>query len=230
MKKIFKFNMIEIALSIAIIAIGLSSLLVLFPIGINATRAAMEESIAPEMTEFVTNYVRSVFLKQWESEKNSGSFTTAFTGNFPASYPADPVDFSSDGSGVFPTVNYDASPVKIASLGGGVFKYTRSDENGEFTAMVKIWTPAGDLTGTGNGTCRLFIPDVIHGTDAQPQNTQNSLKYDKEGTEESLSSVFQQFAQSVLVEISWGGSNFDENKQTFRVEVYNPYYALQAAP
>ena len=71
MKKIFKFNMIEIALSIAIIAIGLSSLLVLFPIGINATRAAMEESIAPEMTEFVTNYVRSVFLKQWESEKNS---------------------------------------------------------------------------------------------------------------------------------------------------------------
>ena len=70
--------MIEIALSIAIIAIGLSSLLVLFPIGINATRAAMEESIAPEMTEFVTNYVRSVFLKQWESEKNSGSCAGRF--------------------------------------------------------------------------------------------------------------------------------------------------------
>ena len=64
MKNMYKFNMVEIALAIVIIAIGLSSVLVLFPIGINATREAIEESLAPEISEYVVHYIRSkLFFK-----------------------------------------------------------------------------------------------------------------------------------------------------------------------
>ena len=35
------FNMVEVALALAIIAIGISSILVLFPVGANANKAAI---------------------------------------------------------------------------------------------------------------------------------------------------------------------------------------------
>ena len=37
------FNMVEIALALAVLAIGMSSILVLFPVGINANKAAIAE-------------------------------------------------------------------------------------------------------------------------------------------------------------------------------------------
>ena len=47
----YNFNMVEIALATAVIAIGISSILVLFPIGINATRAAIEENCYSDAVE-----------------------------------------------------------------------------------------------------------------------------------------------------------------------------------
>ena len=38
------FNMVEIALAMAIIAIGLSGILVLFPVGINASKSAIADN------------------------------------------------------------------------------------------------------------------------------------------------------------------------------------------
>ena len=71
MKTTYKFNMVEIALAIAIIAIGLSAVLVLFPVGINATRAAMDENSSADVSEFVANFVRGQCLSHWKNEYDS---------------------------------------------------------------------------------------------------------------------------------------------------------------
>ena len=73
MKQKYRFNMVEIALAIVIIAIGLSSVLVLFPIGINATRAAVEESLVPEVSEYIVHYIKSSFLKVWATPPHDAS-------------------------------------------------------------------------------------------------------------------------------------------------------------
>ena len=68
MKKIHKFNMVEIALAIAIIAVGISAILVLFPIGINATRAAMDENSSSDVAEYIANFVKGKHLARWKAE------------------------------------------------------------------------------------------------------------------------------------------------------------------
>ena len=67
----YNFNMVEIALATAVIAIGISSILVLFPIGINATRAAMEENCYSDAVETVSAFVRTKFYVAWSGNWNN---------------------------------------------------------------------------------------------------------------------------------------------------------------
>ena len=241
MKISYKFNMVEIALAIVVLAIGISSILVLFPIGINASRAAMEENMAPEIEEFVVNYARNEFLKFWLNQKSSNTFTapSLFGSTYPvsSSNPEFLADFNkTDGETEVDSVEVSkkdgtTGTVKAAQLfskGNGLYKYVRNTDDGQRVAMVKIWRPADDLTSdTNNGACPLYVPQIVGRTGNRPQSTATELKYLKDGVdEESLTTVFNSFAQSVLVEISWGGEDYSERKRTFRVDVYNPYFRI----
>lgn len=52
------FNMVEIALAIAIIAFGMSSILVLFPVGLNASKDSMVDNYSADMIEQFTAYLQ----------------------------------------------------------------------------------------------------------------------------------------------------------------------------
>ena len=54
------FNLIEIALAIAIIAVGMSSVLVLFPAGLNAVNSAAADNSAPDAVHSRARYTTSV--------------------------------------------------------------------------------------------------------------------------------------------------------------------------
>lgn len=56
---IFRFNMIEIALALVILAIGLSSVLVLFPIGLNAGKSSVAENNLADVAEQVVAFLQS---------------------------------------------------------------------------------------------------------------------------------------------------------------------------
>ena len=49
----YPFNMVEIALAMAIIAIGLSGILVLFPVGINASKSAIADNNLADIAEYI---------------------------------------------------------------------------------------------------------------------------------------------------------------------------------
>ena len=216
MKIRYNFNMVEIALATAVIAIGISSILVLFPIGINATRAAMEENCYSDAVETVTAFVKSEFIKSWASSWNSEPSNI-----FPSNRP--------NGSNSYKTKLSITDEVKVGSntepeysglIGSttlGAYQFTRLGNDGEeiFSAEVKIWLANSDLKESGTDTATpVYIPSVEDGN----MQLQSALRKSGE-TEPGLD--LEKFAQSVLVEISWR-----DEVRTFRIDVYNPYFKI----
>ena len=245
MKTTYKFNMVEIALAIAIIAIGLSAVLVLFPVGINATRAAMDENSSADVSEFVANFVRGQCLSHWKTtyedwRSGSNPLTSNLTFSAPSGLwatskpdtPANPDDEKnlSEITGYTVTKTTPQSGLRrIGAADSGLFRFSRVTAEGEetFAALVKIWSASDDLTGdinTEKGTCPLYIPDAANSFQPKRVKTGEIALTSPEG-EVQLSS----FAQSVLVEISWPTTAAEEDRtsRTFRVDVYNPYYTIR---
>ena len=247
MKTTYKFNMVEIALAIAIIAIGLSAVLVLFPVGINATRAAMDENSSADVSEFVANFVRGQCLSHWKTtyenwRSGSNPLTSKLTFSAPSGLwatskpdtPANPDDEKnlSEITGYTVTTTTPQSGLRrIGAAGSGLFRFSRVTAEGEetFAALVKIWSASDgdDLTGNVSntaGTCPLYIPDAANSFQPKRVKTGEIALTSPDG-EVQLSS----FAQSVLVEISWPTTAAEEDRtsRTFRVDVYNPYYTIR---
>ena len=247
MKNIYKFNMVEIALAIAIIAIGISAILVLFPIGINATRAAMDENNNADVSEYVANFVRSYYLSHWKKEYNDWrsklrtdpSEILKFTEPSPNLFETTKKEGDPDSNAEFADVPGDYTIKTDPKSGlrkwgtGGVFHFSRVDAEGEetFSALVKIWSNPDDIknetvAGTPSSTCTIYVPKY-------DTNTKSFVPTKLGGLNLVLpngSSVDTgHFAKSVMVEISWPihAAEEDRTKRIFRVDVYNPYYTIQ---
>ena len=69
----FKFNMVEIALAMVVIALGISGILGLFAVGVNAKKAAISENNIADVAEYMLGTYRTVILsKIYESTATSG--------------------------------------------------------------------------------------------------------------------------------------------------------------
>lgn len=83
---IFRFNMIEVALALVILAIGLSSVMVLFPVGLKASRNSIADNNLADVAERVGAYIQSRYTSSgmWGRD---GTPNLAATGieNFDAS-------------------------------------------------------------------------------------------------------------------------------------------------
>lgn len=90
-KKIQFFNMIEILLALAVIAIGMTSVLGLFPVGLNASRNAVAENCSADIADQMVTYLRVI------SEINNNQYSKAFTD--PVSPATTPLSFA-DSTGV----------------------------------------------------------------------------------------------------------------------------------
>ena len=131
MKKQF-FNLIEIALAIAIIAVGMSSVLVLFPAGLNAVNSAAADSSAPDAVQYLAGYVESRIRHEWNSSATRTSNTVT---NLPTAKPG-------------AAESWNASPISntpiYTSSTNGLFKYEQTHRvNGvdivDFSAAARVW-------------------------------------------------------------------------------------------
>lgn len=244
MKTTYKFNMVEIALAIAIIAIGLSAVLVLFPVGINATRAAMDENSSADVSEYVANFVRGQCLSHWKTtyedwRSGSNPLTSNLTFTSPPNLcpankpetPANPDDEKnlSEITGYTVTTTTPQSGLRqIGAVGSGLFRFSRVTTEGEetFAALVKIWSDPAHIKTAGTETtanCPVFVPN------AGSNFAQTALGALSLVLPDGNSVDVGHFAQSVMVEISWpvNAADDDRTSRTFRVDVYNPYYTIQ---
>ncbi len=114
------FNMVELALAMAVLAIGISSILVLFPVGINASTNARANDQVPMIADVMLENIKSIVYKlsDWSS----------LGADIPSTKPAD-ADIK--------------SPSKDAQIMGNLY-YTTKDgvylyENGDFSAVIRVW-------------------------------------------------------------------------------------------
>ena len=106
--RILRFNLIEIALAMAVLAIGISSLMVLFPVGLNASNRAVAENNISDAIERLsaeikgrlgadTNWEGSTFLNAFGNTKPESNEEENWLSQFTESdgTPRDVVFFNS---------------------------------------------------------------------------------------------------------------------------------------
>lgn len=208
------FNMIEVALALAIIAIGLSSILVLFPVGLNANKSSIANNNLADVAEYMIGYLRAYTIANWNSD-GSNSFidktdlsTTKPTGEFDKTIPADD-DWASFGN-----KQDDITRLKQLKNNKAVYLYQQisqlEDANGnkvdvpDFSAIIKIWLD-------DNYEFYVYSPTNDTYKKASDIETKANLK---------------KYIIALCMEISWPAEVPEANreKKIFRFEIFNDSY------
>ena len=154
------FNMIEIVLALGLVAVGIVSIMALFPVAVNASRDGMTESYAANTAD--------QFLHQQEYliRESAGGWAKYITDSSPEIPgaeldPADLADFeipadgtAEDGTrdtlwakdgekGIFKAIRY------VDKGSGGEGTYEEDTDILDFEAIIAVWQDDLDILGTG---------------------------------------------------------------------------------
>lgn len=209
------FNMVEIALAMAIIAIGLSGILVLFPVGINASKSAIADNNLADIAEYIMGYLQAGCNADWiKLAKNppgeGASATYSFADDLPTSASSvgdSGITLDDDGKNSnFPTPipGNDANSANLFSGADGTFLYRQmTNDVVDFAAVVKVWRE----------NINFYVPQINTGAETTPHLINESLP---------------QYAQNLCLEISWPIElpYADREKRVFRLEIFNQAYEL----
>lgn len=140
------FNMIEVALAMAIIAFGMTSILGLFPVGINASRNSIAENASIDSVEQFAGYIRSV------SESSPGNFDSLFSNASGALKTVSTLPVNATIDSVTANFLDEFRIDRTTNLIPGFSLYSSSDPaiyfvvqgpdgsaNCDFMAMLKVW-------------------------------------------------------------------------------------------
>ena len=197
--------MIEIALAVAIIAVGMSSIMVLFPVGTNAANAAAADNMIPDVADYVLSYLECRTQAEWRNASGVAQ-ANGFIGNLAGKLE----DLSGDDEGADDTKWSDISDTNLSSrqLGGKtVFRFKQTYEinaDGEnvkvsdFSAVIRVWAEK--------------VPFRLRKTDG------SAGAYDAGDTDSASS-----YAIALCAEISYPAEKpyAEREKYTFRREIYN---------
>ncbi|HRU02447.1 MAG TPA: hypothetical protein P5239_12180, partial [Victivallales bacterium] len=70
------FNMVEIALALAVIGIGIAGVMALFPVGFNSVRDAMAENYSADIAEEFLAQISRECKNDWDTWVWTGAYDT----------------------------------------------------------------------------------------------------------------------------------------------------------
>lgn len=232
MKQKKYFNMIELALAIAVIAVGISSIMVLFPVGINATQDAVANNNITDVAEQIVAQIKAYGMKSpstdWRTAANGGP-ATDFVGKMPTAAPTPPelADFSAALTDQ-PTISkstasdYSFRALQVSTLTDGGSTVPRID----FDAGVRVWrSGANDFSGLPNSD-----PPPKAGLAVELKNTAG-VKLNTLTPLPKLSESDRYYA-IINIEISWplelpyATRVAKGNVRLYRIELFNPNAVL----
>jgi Tfp pilus assembly protein PilV len=149
------FTMIELMLALGVCVIGICGVMVLFPIGANASRDAAMETYAANAADQMLNYLR--YRMQYSSTDWDGTLTH-LTNNNPrnqGSYASASENLTSNWSSVgseMPSCFYHSSPslpgvYQLLSWRDSGTPDVNKPENIEFRSILNVWYENTDLAG-----------------------------------------------------------------------------------
>ena len=208
----FCFTMVEIALALAVLLIGISSILVLFPVGINATRSAVANNNLADIAEYMMSYLRAGCVAEWANVAKNPSNPNPyfFTQNMATSAVSgvaddginlnldDYKDDASNGNRI------SSNLYKITVTGSDNSAFLYEQKTGtiiDFAAVVKVWQ---------DSSSKIYFK---HGND---KTTVTSAAFSGIGS----------YARTLCVEISWPAEAPYAQRETrlFRQEIFNEFY------
>ncbi len=145
--KIKRYNLIEITLSIAILAVGITAIMSLFPLGFNETKDSIAENYSCEAADSMLAFIaRESF--------NSSTWNTLFVtdgGEIPDSRPTSVLTNTNgwihEEGDIFSTANNGVFGLKVSSNSGEIT---------DFTGEVLIWkTKVKDIRAAGENIAEL---------------------------------------------------------------------------
>ncbi|WP_337747793.1 hypothetical protein [Victivallis vadensis] len=222
MRKIQKyyFNMIEIALAMAILAIGISSILVLFPVGINANKTAIANNNLADVAEYMMGYLRGRMAAAWANTLDANmnqANNNSFRSTLPSSYPTDgddaiPGDISSSWTALGNTAHGTRLYQLTANKGVFLFQQvsqipdpaagsSATIDVPDFSAIIKVWC---------DDTFDFQVFDLDSYTYANAQGITGLNKY----------------MTALCMEFSWPAEAPYANRETrvFRFEIFNEFF------
>ncbi len=215
--KKFHFNLVEITLAVAVIAIGMGSILVLFPVGVNSHKEAIANNNLSEISEYILSALESKVMEDWArttftgydpdtpgSINSSQSGGSDFITNLPANKPADtviePTGFTpGDKVGLAESENKNDANLHakfFTTNKPGVFFYEQAtvvdgERVPDFSAVIRLWKEP----------VKIWLP-----------------------TEQNINDY--RYAVSLNLEISWPAEAPYENreKRSYKLDLYNTFY------
>lgn len=213
----YNFNMVEVMLAIVIITLGISSVLVLFPVGLNANKGAVADNSIADIAEYVMAFVRAKSLSEGvvnsDSESNPAPFKsgTALTAAKifcdRASGGKETVEDVEDLPSSF--VPVDRSDRGIATL----FKM------GDGTYLIRQMSgPEGNRFVDFSAVARVYLDDDNFKDDYFP----GFNKMEEKKTDHKI----EQYLWPVVLELSWPADTpwREREKRYFRFEIFNTLY------
>lgn len=223
------FNMVEIALAMAIIAIGLSGILVLFPVGINASKSAIADNNLADIAEYIMGYLQAGFNAEWiYNAEHPTTPKDDFSKNWKNDNNAgkEKITLDSDGNAAgFKKLPDSSGKENFSNLlvcngDSRTFLFRQMTNNVvDFAAVVRVWEE--DIN--------FRVPRILDATES-PEDSDNKTGVTMvlSGSENDIS----KYARNLCLEISWPVElpYAEREKRVFRLEFFNQAYELPTTP
>ena len=219
----FNFNMVEVMLAVIVVALGIASTFVLFPVGLNASNDAAAENRVAEISESVTMIIQSDILPQLlpsaDKDSNGDGIKDKSDTGFAFTNTSTLFWDKTTSSGIDVAIDADSEIASCTKIGEtGLYKY--KSDNGiylfvqkDFAAAVKVYLDQDSGNKTG------FKDEYF----CDPEK--GNVKYSAMASDERIN----KFLLPVVVEISWPVTlpADEREKRVYRFEMFNRDYDLK---
>ncbi len=124
------FNMVEVALALAVVGIGIAGIMSLFPVALNANRQAIGDNYSPDVANLFLSYVEVLC-----NQNDDWSVTGSFANSLPTTKPSESI-----------TESFNSSPISstwsnIFSSGtSGLYNVSMTTDGiTDFNAVIRMW-------------------------------------------------------------------------------------------
>ncbi len=219
------FNLVEITLAVAVLAIGMSSILVLFPVGVNSHKEAVANNNLSDISEYILGAFETKIMEDWAGRTNGTQYDVGADGKVTAfnQYAASTSGFIHNS---LPTTATSGEDTKDLVPGNSIEGFRETD------AATKDQWKRAKFFFTGKTGVFLYEQSTLVDDERVPdfsavvRTWREPVKLAlNDGVETAIDNSYN-YAISVNLEISWPAeAPYDQREKRFyKLDLFNPYY------
>ena len=222
-----RFNLVEITLAIAILAIGMGSILVLFPVGVNSHKEAIANNNLSDISEYILGFLETKVMEDWAGMTNGTQYNIGADGKVTAfnTYPERTSGFVYNS---LPTSKPSDADTEEITAGNSIEGYSSSDANWKHSKFFLGKKSSNSIKGVF-----LYEQASVVNDERVPDfsaivriwREQVKIALNDDGTETPIDASYS-YAVALNLEISWPAEAPYEQreKKFYKLDLFNPYY------